>query len=286
MKHWRMDQIDWDSFDASKVDPDVVPIIKAAAMVERNALEYAAYLGSVFREDAPFRQAADHWAVEEVQHGDALGKWACLADPHWDYAAAFARYKDGYKIETTRETSLRGSLSGELVARCMVETGTSSYYSALGDATEEPVLRQICRLIAADEFRHFKLFYDHMKRFLEREKISRFQRFRVALGRITDSEDDELAFAFHCGNEPPEIGFDHDRCIAGYMGRAMAYYRFKHWERAIGMIFKAIGLEPRGRLSDLAAKGSWRLLQHKRNKYEAVIRSASAKEAVPLARAA
>lgn len=272
MKHWRMDQIDWDAFDRAKVDPEVVPIIKAAAMVERNALEYAAYLGSVFRDDPAFREAADYWAVEEVQHGDALGRWACLADPSWDYAAAFRRYKDGYKIETTRETSLRGSLSGELVARCMVETGTSSYYSALGDATEEPVLKQICKLIAADEFRHFKLFYDHMKRFLERERISRFQRFRVALGRITDSEDDELAYAFHCGNEPPELGFDHDRCIAGYMGRAMAYYRFKHWERAMGMIFKAIGLEPRGRLSDLAAKGSWRLLQRKRARYEQIIR--------------
>lgn len=272
MKHWRMDQIEWDAFDPSKVDPEVVPIIKAAAMVERNALEYAAYLGSVFRDDPAFREAADHWAVEEVQHGDALGRWACLADPSWDYAAAFARYKDGYKIETTRETSLRGSLSGELVARCMVETGTSSYYAALGDATEEPVLKQICKLIAADEFRHFKLFYDHMKRFLEREKISRFQRFRVALGRITDSEDDELAFAFHCGNEPAEMGFDHDRCIAGYMGRAMGFYRFKHWERAMGMIFKAIGLEPRGRLSDLAAKGSWRLLQSKRARYEQINR--------------
>ena len=272
MKHWRMDQIDWDSFDATKVDPEVVPIIKAAAMVERNALEYAAYLNSVFRDDPAFREAADHWAVEEVQHGDALGRWACLADPAWDYAAAFARYKDGYKIETTRETSLRGSLSGELVARCMVETGTSSYYSALGDATEEPVLKQICRLIAADEFRHFKLFYDHMKRFLDRERISRFQRFRVALGRITDSEDDELAYAFHCGNEPPELGFDHDRCIAGYMGRAMAYYRFKHWERAMGMIFKAIGLEPRGRLSGLAAKSSWHLLQRKRQRYAEINR--------------
>ena len=153
-----------------------------------------------------------------------------------------------------------------------METGTSSYYSALGDATEEPVLKQICRLIAADEFRHFKLFYDHMKRFLDRERISRFQRFRVALGRITDSEDDELAYAFHCGNEPPELGFDHDRCIAGYMGRAMAYYRFKHWERAMGMIFKAIGLEPRGRLSGLAAKSSWHLLQRKRQRYAEINR--------------
>jgi len=286
MKHWQIDDIDWSRFDASKVDPSVVPIIKAAALVERNALEYALYLGSVFREDPNFRQAADYWAVEEVQHGDALGRWACLADPAWDYAEAFRRYKDGYKIETSRETSLRGSLSGELVARCMVETGTSSYYSALADAVEEPVLKQVCRLIAADEFRHFKLFYDHMKRFLEREKISRFQRFRVALGRITDSEDDELAYAFHCANEPAEMGFEHDRCIAGYMGRAMGVYRFKHTERAMGMIFKAIGWKPRGRLADLAAKGAWKVLQNKRQKYEAAIRIANQNQATPLLRAA
>ncbi len=30
-----------------------------------------------------------------------------------------------------------------MMARCIVETGTSSYYSALKDATGEPVLRQI-----------------------------------------------------------------------------------------------------------------------------------------------
>jgi hypothetical protein len=83
----------------------------------------------------------------------------------------------------------------------MVETGTSSYYTALGDATEEPVLKQVCRLIAADEYRHFKLFYDHMKRYLSREELSFLKRLRVAAGRIGESEDDELAFAYHCSNE-------------------------------------------------------------------------------------
>ena len=48
----------------------------------------------------------------------------------------------------------------------MVEIGTSSYYTALADATKEPVLQIICRQIAADEFRHFKLFYDHLRRYL------------------------------------------------------------------------------------------------------------------------
>ena len=96
---------------------------------------------------------------------------------------------------------MRGSRTGELIARCMVETGTSSYYTALGEATGEPVLKQICRHIAADEFRHFKLFYDHMRRYLAREHISLLRRLRIAAGRIGESEDDELAYAWHCGNE-------------------------------------------------------------------------------------
>jgi len=107
-----------------------------------------------------------------------------LADPSWNFEAAFARYREGYRIDIKADASVRGSRTGELIARCMVETGTSSYYTALGDATQEPVLKQVCRLIAADEYRHFKLFYDHMKRYLSREELSFPKRLRVAAGRI------------------------------------------------------------------------------------------------------
>ena len=93
MKHWRIEEVDWDRFDRTKGDPDLLPAVKAAAMVERNGLDYAAYLNGVFQDDPDFRQAADNWAIEEVQHGDALGKWAMLADPEWDYLLAFERYR-------------------------------------------------------------------------------------------------------------------------------------------------------------------------------------------------
>jgi hypothetical protein len=266
MKHWRIDEVSWDRFDRGSVDPATVPLVKAAAMVERNGTDYAVYLNNIFRDDPDFRQAADYWSVEEVQHGDALGKWAMLADPSWDYEAAFARYKAGYKIPLEATASIRGSRTGELIARCIVETGTSSYYTALSEATQEPVLQQICRLIAADEFRHFKLFYDHMKRYLGRERIGMLRRIRIAAGRITESEDDELAFAYHCGNEREGLAYDHQRCLAAYMGGTMSVYRFRHIERGMGMIFKAVGLPPRGRLSDLSARAAWRLLQYRRRK--------------------
>lgn len=269
MKHWHIDQVAWDRFDPAKVDPAVVPLVKAAAMVERNGTDYAVYLNRVFADDPDFRGAVDTWAVEEVQHGDALGRWASLADPGWDYDDAFARYRAGYQLPLDAVASVRGSRTGELIARCMVETGTSSYYAALGDATTEPVLREICRLIAADELRHYKLFYDHMRRYLSRERIGMARRLKIALGRIGESEDDELAYAWHCGNEAASQPYEHARCTAHYMARAMAFYRFRHIERGMGMIFKAVGLKPRGRLSDWSAKAAWRLLRWRQRRMAA-----------------
>jgi len=285
MKHWRIEQVAWDRFDPSKVDPGVVPLVKAAAMVERNGDDYALYLKSVFHDDPDFQQAADNWAEEEVQHGEALGRWGALADPGWDFAASFGRYRESYKVNTNVDASIRGSRSGELIARCMVETGTSSYYTALAEGSDEPVLKEICRLIAADEYRHFKLFYDHMRRYLARENLSFMQRLRVAAGRVGESEDDELAYAFHCSNEAPGTPYDHDRCIASYMGPAMGYYRFRHIERGMGMIFKSVGLEPRGRFADLAARGAWRFLQWRRERYRVALEKVANENAAEAMRA-
>jgi hypothetical protein len=273
MKHWRIEDVAWDRFAAERTDPAIVSLAKAAAVVERNGTDYAVYLHNVFRDDPDFGAAVDAWAAEEVQHGDTLGRWAMLADPSWDYAAAFARFREGYHIPLDAETSVRGSRTGELIARCMVETGTSSYYTALAEATAEPVLQEICRLIAADEFRHFKLFYDHMRRWLARERIGLPRRLRIAAGRIGESEDDELAYAWHCTNEPAGLSYERARCVADYRGCAMSFYRFHHIERGMGMVFKAVGLPPRGRLSDLSARLAWRLVRYRQRRF---VRSAAA----------
>ena len=33
MAHWTLDQIPWDQFDPSKIDPELVKLVKAAALV-------------------------------------------------------------------------------------------------------------------------------------------------------------------------------------------------------------------------------------------------------------
>jgi len=92
MGNWTLETISWDRFDASKVDPEILRNIKAAALVERNAEDYGVYLGRVFADDAAFRESVNGWVVEEIQHGMALGRWAQLADPSWDFDGAFARF--------------------------------------------------------------------------------------------------------------------------------------------------------------------------------------------------
>ena len=164
MGFWTLDDIPWRRFERDLVDPELARLVKAASLVEGNGAAYARHLCRVFADDPEFQESARRWGEEEEQHGLALGRWAALADPQFDFAAALARFRDGYRVDFDRDQSRRGSRCGEMIARCIVETGTSSYYAALREAAREPVLEEICRQIAADELRHYKLFYRTLRR--------------------------------------------------------------------------------------------------------------------------
>jgi hypothetical protein len=262
MRRWTLEDIPWEKFDRAKVDPEILRLIKAASLVERNGDDYARYLCAVFADDPLFQAAARQWGAEEIQHGEALGRWAMLADPSFDHAAACARFTAGFRVDLDAKASVRGSRAGELVARCIVETGTSSYYTALAEASAEPVLRVICRRIAADELRHYKLFLTHLERYLVREGLGFWGRLGVALGRIRESEDDELAFAYHAANDP-DGRYDRRRTARAHARRAYAIYRRHHVERGIAMVLKAVGLTPNGRLNRVATDLGWRFMQRR-----------------------
>ncbi len=245
---WTPDDIPWDRFDPTKVDPDIVRLVKAAALVELGGQEYGDYLAGVFSDDEEFKQAAANWSVEEVQHGEVLGRWAQLADPTFDFVAAYARFRAGYALPVDATESVRGSRAGELMARCIVETGTSSYYTALHDAVDEPVLKAICRRIAADELRHFKLFYANMRRYVATDRLGRLGRLRIGLARIRESEDDELAYAYYAAQNS-SAPYKRAENANAYAMRAYRVYRRPHIERAVAMVLKAVGLKPYGTLN-------------------------------------
>ncbi len=253
MSNWTPGDIAWDRFEPSLVDPDILKLVKAASMVEYNAREYAAYLSKVFAGDAAFQALALEWAESEVQHGQTLGRWAKLADRDFDHEASFKRFKDGFHVPVDAERSVRGSLTGELLARCVVETGTSSHYTAIREATREPVLRDLLARIAADELRHYKAFYELSKRYLEKERIGLAGRIRVVAGRVAESQDDELAYAYYAANGA-EGPFDRKRYNRAYARRAYPLYQPYLVERICAMLFKIVGLRPHGRLNGFVAR--------------------------------
>ncbi len=252
--HWSPEELPWEAFDPGRVDPGLIPLVKAASMVESNGRDYAAYLNRVFADDAQVCDMMNGWAHEEVQHGVVLGRWAALAEPGFDYDAALARFRAGYAIQTDVDASIRGSRTGEMIARCMVEVGTSSFYSALADRTDEPLLKAICKRIAADELRHYALFYRTMKRYLENERLNKLERIRIAFLRVMETEDDELAYAWFAANGGSGRRYDRREANRAYMRESYALYRPHHARRGMTMIFKAVGLKPTGRLSRVLSR--------------------------------
>ena len=265
---WQLDDVQWAAFDRSKAEPWMIAAIKSASLVELNAPDYVAYLKRVFRDAGPETiSAIEQWGCEESQHGRALGRWAEMADPAFSLEEAFARFREGYKpshFEGPEGASVRGSRRGEMIARCVVESGTSSYYTAIRDATEEPVLKEIAGRIAADEFRHYKLFFETLNA-QDEPDLSFWKKLMVAVGRITESEDDELAYAYYCANvAATEVSAKpYKRTLYSRIATnaGMRIYRRRHIQRLVQMVAKVIGAAPQGRFARVAGAVLWGALR-------------------------
>jgi len=122
------------------VEPAMLAAVKAAAPGEYNAPDYVAYLKRVFAEHRAANPGlAGAMGPREAQHGRALGRWAEMADPSFKLKRPFARFRKGYYPAPFHcqwgNGSVRGSRRARSIARCVVESGTSSYYSAIRDAS-------------------------------------------------------------------------------------------------------------------------------------------------------
>jgi len=261
MSGWTLDSIAWNRFDPSRVEPATLKVMKAAALVEINGEVYAQYLSNVFGEDPEFCALLRNWARDEFRHGQALRRWAELADAKFDFDAVYQRFMAGSHFVLDSKESVFGSRSGELLTRCIVEVGTSSWYSAIADETSEPLLREICRHIVADELRHYKLFYTYLRRYMKAEGLGRLARRNLAARRMRQSSDD-TGFAYYAAN-CTDIPYDREACTRAYWRRAYAFYRQRHIERAVAMLWNALGFSSRGLARRLAALLFWRTIKNR-----------------------
>jgi hypothetical protein len=261
---WTLDTINWDAFDASKVDRSTLEAVKAASLVEANAPDYVSYLCNVFHDNAQIQADIRQWGREEAQHGAALARWAALADPSFDFEGALERFRALQGIDTGAVASVRGSRAGEMIARCVVESGTSSFYTAIKDATQEPCLRQIVEYLAGDEFAHYGLFYRSFKAY-QGDLPSAWRRVAIALGRISEADDDELSGAFYCANYggDADVPYERKAFADAYQKRALGFYGRAHVDRLVSMVAKAAGFRPHGLPVRAVGALAWRYLTYR-----------------------
>lgn len=260
-KHWTLDDIAWERFDPALVDPDMLATVKTASMVEGNAADYVVYLRNVFKGDDDFCKVVTTWGDEERQHGSALGRWAEMADPTFDYAKSLQQVqKSGYQLPLNVSESVRGSRMGELLSRCLVESATTSFYAAIADNANEPVLKQIAGFISADEVRHYTLFRRHLERYeAEQGRMGLLERVRVVAKRIGETEDDEFAYAYYATNVAGkgDDGYDQEKCAIAYESVALGYYQRPHANQGSKMILRAFGFKPGGWISRMIVPVLW-----------------------------
>jgi rubrerythrin len=207
---WSIDDISWEAIDRAAVRDDrhLFYMVASASFIEITSDLYTKNLIAFFRADAEIvGWLAERWEKEEVQHGTALKKYVQSAWPDFDWEAAYAHFRRDYGAICTVE-ALAGSKALEMAARCVVETGTASFYRMLSDLSPEPVLRRLAAEISNDEVRHYKHFHRFFRHYRTLERPSRLAVMRTLLKRAADVDAEDTYYAFRAvfrGSNPNAI---------------------------------------------------------------------------------
>jgi len=213
-KHWSIEDIDYGAVDPERVRGRAALryLVTGASFVEIASDLYTRNLTEYFDGDDEIQSwLKSQWEREEVQHGQALRRYVQAAWPEFDWDTAFGKFFADYA--PLCKTELLGPTRAlELAARCVVETGTASYYTVIQRASPEPVLRDLAARIRADEVRHYKYFYHYFRRYRESEPVSRPRVLRTLASRLREVDDEDAYLAMkhvaHADPEHPAARFD------------------------------------------------------------------------------
>jgi rubrerythrin len=243
---WSTEDIPYDALahDEVRDDKRLFYIVASASFIEITSELYAHNLIDYFRHDSEVVDwLGTVWQKEEVQHGDALRRYVETAWPDFDWQAAYRDFLAEYTPLCTVD-QLASTRALEMVARCVVETGTASFYRMLSEQSREPVLKQLAARISADEVRHYKHFYRYFLRYQAGERPGRAAVLRTLWSRAAEVE---AADAFHAFKSVflvrnPDSEF-HRRHYAAYVDgiAQLAKHHFPH-KMAVKMLLKPLGL--------------------------------------------
>jgi hypothetical protein len=194
---WRIEDIDLTRIDRQKAvaNEDLLLLLCAASFIESGTDVYTSNLSKFFDGDPEVSAWLNNeWEPEEMQHGRALRTYVAYVWPEYDWDTAFRNFMDEYSLTCSVE-DFEKTRALEMVARCVVETGTATLYRAIGECSDEPVLKEITDNIRTDEVRHYKHFFKYFKKYNKIEGNGRLAVLGALMRRVMEikNEDSEIA---------------------------------------------------------------------------------------------
>lgn len=254
--HWKPDDFDLASV---KLPEPLLHITKTICLLESRCDDYAEYLLAIFRQRTePWTAAIERWNFEECQHGETLRAVCEGGDHDFDFDASMSKYESLVSYHEPTGESVRGSVTAELVSRCVVEALASTLYRVLADSSDDREVSSVYATLARDEARHYGMFLKMLNvEAKENSKVGVLGRFRFALQRMLELEDAQIMLA-SCVVAGRADGQIRRRKEANwYLSRLYRFYRWRHLQYASRMLLRTIDLRATPILVWLVTLGLW-----------------------------
>jgi len=195
--HWSLADVDLDRIQYDEVRDDLLMyyLVTTASFIETAAELYTRNLVEHFPDPKAQAWLANRWQHEELQHGRALRAYVEAAWPQVEWERGYAGFFEDYSALCTMD-ELEPSRTLEMAARCVVETGTATFYTMLHDGAREPVLKHLTGLIRQDEVRHYNYFRSFFQAYQKHERIGRLGVVRALHKRFTEMESEDAYIGF------------------------------------------------------------------------------------------
>ena len=198
---WHYEDIEYAQINAEAIKDKefLFYLITSASFIEITSDVYEKNLATFYEGDEETVSWLEHtWEPEELQHGKALKKFVNTVWPEFDWKKAYKRFLDLYLPHCTLD-EFQPTRAREMLARMVVETGTSTFYKALENYSKDlgtPILAQIAHNISKDEVYHYDMFEEVFKKYNKEEKLKRDDIIKVIYDRLKmiDGEDGRLSF--------------------------------------------------------------------------------------------
>ena len=200
MARWNYQEIAYDAIDKERLrDNDFLfKVVAIASFIEITSDLYEKNLVEFYAGDEEIVGWLEStWEPEELQHGKALRRYVQTVWPDFDWDKAYKGFRNEYSAYCTLD-EFQPSRAREMLARMVVETGTSTLYRAMTDyakSIDEPILAEIAHNIHKDEVYHYEEFDKGFEKYNKEEHLGRTEITKVIYARLKMASDEDVFIA-------------------------------------------------------------------------------------------